>query len=62
MYSLLLSIPIITGTIAVLVFMWSFYGIKYNQFCVKPNRETNYFPIIGALTRKKDKEKEDGHT
>ena len=62
MYGLLLSIPIITGTFAVLVFMWSFYGIKYNQFGVQPAKESNYFPIIGALTGRKDKEKGDDHT
>ena len=61
MYGLLLSIPIITATLAVLIFMWSFYGIKYNQFGVKPAKETSYFPIIGVLTGKKDKEKGDDH-
>ena len=61
MYGLLLSIPIVTGTLAVLIFMWSFYGIKYNQFGVKPAKESNYFPIIGALTGRKDKEKGDDH-
>ena len=61
MYGLLLSIPIITGTLAVLIFMWSFYGIKYNQFGVKPAKETSYFPIIGALTGRKDREKGDDH-
>jgi len=62
MYGLLLSIPIVTGTLAVLIFMWSFYGIRYNQFGAKPTKETNYFPIIGALTGRKDKEKGDDHT
>ena len=62
MYGLLLSIPIITGTLAVLIFMWSFYGIRYNQFGAKPAKETSYFPIIGALTGRKDKEKGDDHT
>ena len=62
MYGLLLSIPIVTGTLAVLIFMWSFYGIKYNQFGVKPAKDSNYFPIIGALTGRKDKEKGDDHT
>jgi alpha-1,3-glucan synthase len=28
MYALLLAIPLITGTFAVLMFMWSFYGIN----------------------------------
>ena len=62
MYGLLLSIPIVTGTLAVLIFMWSFYGIKYNQFGVKPVKESSYFPIIGVLTGRKDKEKGDDHT
>ena len=62
MCSLLLSIPIITGTITVLIFMWSFYGIRYNQFGVKPTKEAKYLPIIGAPTGKEDKEKGDGHT
>ena len=62
MYGLLLSIPIITGTLAVLVFMWSSYGIKYNQFSVKPAKEMNDFPIIGALTGRKNKEERDDHT
>ncbi|KAI0079915.1 glycoside hydrolase family 13 and glycosyltransferase family 5 protein [Panus rudis PR-1116 ss-1] len=52
MYALLLSIPLITGTLAVLIFMWSFYGIKYNKWGVKPNKETSYFPIIGSLGNK----------
>jgi alpha-1,3-glucan synthase len=50
MYSLLLSIPLITGVLAVVIFMWTFYGIKHNQYGVKPGKShTNYFPIIGAL-------------
>ncbi|EKM55582.1 glycosyltransferase family 5 protein [Phanerochaete carnosa HHB-10118-sp] len=52
MYALLLSIPLITGTLAVVVFMWSFYGIKYNKWGVKPTKEHNYFPILSALGHK----------
>lgn len=54
MYALLLSIPLITGTLAVLVFMWSFYGIRYNKWGLKQNKpsHTNYFPILGALGSK----------
>jgi alpha-1,3-glucan synthase len=54
MYALLLSIPLITGTLAVVIFMWSFYGIKYNKWGLKQNKgsHTNYFPIIGALGSK----------
>ncbi|EMD38388.1 bifunctional glycoside hydrolase family 13 glycosyltransferase family 5 protein [Gelatoporia subvermispora B] len=52
-YALLLSIPLITGTLAVIIFMWSFYGIKYNQWGVKPNKDhSNYFPILGHLGNK----------
>lgn len=49
MYALLLSIPLITGTLAVLIFMWTFYGIKYNRYGVKAKSSTNYFPILGAF-------------
>ncbi|EAU88623.2 alpha-1,3-glucan synthase [Coprinopsis cinerea okayama7 len=49
MYALLLSIPLITGTLAVMVFMWTFYGIKHNRYGVKAKNNTNYFPILGAL-------------
>lgn len=53
MYALLLSIPLITGMLAVVVFMWSFYGIKYNKWGVKPNKDhSSYFPIIGSLGNK----------
>ncbi|KAF9535312.1 modular protein with glycoside hydrolase family 13 and glycosyltransferase family 5 domains [Crepidotus variabilis] len=47
MYALMLSIPLITGTIAVLAFMYTFYGIRHNQFGVKAKTHTNYFPIFG---------------
>ena len=48
MYALLLSIPIITATLAVLIFRWSFYGIKHNQYGVKPKENHSYFPILGG--------------
>ena len=61
MYALLVSIPLITGTLAVVIFMWSFYGIKYNQWGVKPNKEhNNYFPILGALGHKSGGKDEGG--
>jgi alpha-1,3-glucan synthase len=54
MFALLLSIPIITATLAVAVFRWSFYGIKYNKYGAKPKESrSHYFPII---TGNKDKE------
>jgi alpha-1,3-glucan synthase len=53
MYALLLTIPVITGTLAVVVFMWSFYGIKHNKWGVAPNKEhTSYFPILGSFGNK----------
>jgi len=60
MYALLLAIPLITGSLAVVVFMWSFYGIKHNQFGVKTKNHTNYFPIIGALGNKSTSDLKDG--
>ncbi len=52
-YALLLSIPVITGALAVAIFMWSFYGIRYNKWGVKPNKDhSNYFPILGSLGNK----------
>ncbi|CAA7271667.1 unnamed protein product [Cyclocybe aegerita] len=47
MYALLLAIPLITGTLAVVIFMWTFYGIKHNQYGAKTKSHTNYFPIFG---------------
>ncbi|KAG6866947.1 hypothetical protein C0991_003863 [Blastosporella zonata] len=49
MYALLLSIPLITGALAVLIFMWTFYGIKHNRYGVKAKSNTSYFPILGGL-------------
>jgi len=51
MYALLLSIPIITGTLAVVIFMWSFYGIKHNKWGM-PKEHASYFPILGSLGNK----------
>ena len=47
MYALLLTVPLLTGVLAVFIFMWSFYGIKYNKYGVKTKNHTNYFPIFG---------------
>ena len=47
MYALLLAIPVITGALAVVVFMWTFYGIRHNQYGFKAKSHTNYFPIFG---------------
>ncbi|KAE9411209.1 modular protein with glycoside hydrolase family 13 and glycosyltransferase family 5 domains [Gymnopus androsaceus JB14] len=43
-YGLLVSIPLITGTLAVLIFMLTFYGIDYNKYGVSKSR---YFAIFG---------------
>ncbi|VDB82993.1 unnamed protein product [Peniophora sp. CBMAI 1063] len=51
MYALLTTIPIITASLAVAIFMWSFYGIKHNKYGVKPAKD-HYFPILGALGHK----------
>lgn len=51
MYALLLSIPVITGTLAVVVFMWSFYGIKHNKWGVA-KEHASYFPILSSLGNK----------
>lgn len=48
MFALLLTIPLITAVLAVLIFRWSFYGIRYNQWGMKPKEHSNYFPIIGS--------------
>lgn len=47
MYALLLIIPLLTGTLAVLVFRWSFYGIRYNQWGTKAKEPHNYFSLKG---------------
>ena len=59
MFVLLASIPLITGTLAALVFMWSFYGIKHNQYGVK-TKHHNYFPILGAFGNKSTSDLKDG--
>jgi alpha-1,3-glucan synthase len=57
MYALLLSIPVITGSLAVVVFMWSFYGIKHNKWGVTPSKEhAHYFPILGNKSKSDLKE------
>src|ERR1700733_2179436 len=49
MYALLLSLPIITGVLAVAIFRWSFYGIFHNEYGVQPKEShAHYFPIIGG--------------
>ncbi|KAG5635486.1 hypothetical protein H0H81_011072, partial [Sphagnurus paluster] len=60
MYALLLAIPLITGTLAVVIFMWTFYGIKHNQYGVKAKSSTSYFPILGAFSKSTADLKENG--
>ncbi|KAH7908597.1 glycoside hydrolase family 13/glycosyltransferase family 5 protein [Hygrophoropsis aurantiaca] len=53
MYALLLTIPCVTGALATAVFMWSFYGIKHNQYGVKASTGARkYFPIFESLSSK----------
>ena len=50
MFGLLLSVPLITGIIAVDIFMWSLYGIRYNRCGAKSKGSANkYIPIVGSL-------------
>ncbi|KII88464.1 glycosyltransferase family 5 protein [Plicaturopsis crispa FD-325 SS-3] len=61
MFALLLSIPLITGSLAVVLFMWSFYGIKHNQYGVKAAKDhSKYFPIIGSFGNKSTADLKDG--
>lgn len=48
MYALLLSLPLITGSLAVAIFMWFFYGIKHNRYGVRAKSKSNYFPILSS--------------
>ncbi|CUA76935.1 alpha-1,3-glucan synthase [Rhizoctonia solani] len=49
MYALLLSIPMITAVIAVVIFRRNFYQIRINQWGTAPKADASYFPILGAL-------------
>ncbi|KAG8878121.1 Cell wall alpha-1,3-glucan synthase ags1 [Tulasnella sp. 331] len=56
MYAMLLAIPMFTAVLACLVFKWSFYGIKHNEFGMKPkDGASSYFPILGAFGSHKEK-------
>ncbi|KAF4623027.1 hypothetical protein D9613_002379 [Agrocybe pediades] len=50
MYALLLSIPLISGILAVLIFIWTFYRVRHNQYGVEVKNHTNYFSIFGKST------------
>ncbi|KAF9541123.1 glycoside hydrolase [Agrocybe pediades] len=50
MYALLLSIPLISGILAVLIFIWTFYRVRHNQYGVRVKNHTNYFSIFGKST------------
>ncbi|KAJ4474841.1 modular protein with glycoside hydrolase family 13 and glycosyltransferase family 5 domains [Lentinula aciculospora] len=43
-YSLLVSVPLITGTLAVLIFMIVFYGVEHNKYGV--GLKSKYLPIF----------------
>lgn len=46
MYALLLVIPLFTGILAVLIFRWNFYGIRYNKWGIKPKEPHSYFSLM----------------
>ncbi|KAF8121955.1 glycoside hydrolase family 13/glycosyltransferase family 5 protein [Boletus edulis] len=52
MYGLLLAIPLITATFAVVIFMWTFYGIRHNRYGVRAKGPSKYFPILGSFGNK----------
>jgi len=60
MYALLLSIPLITGTLAVVIFMWTFYGIRHNRYGVRPKGPSKYIPILASLGNKSATDLKDG--
>ena len=60
MYALLLSIPLITGTLAVVIFMWTFYGIRHNRYGVRPKGPSKYLPILSNLGNKSTTDLKDG--
>ncbi|KAG6856082.1 hypothetical protein H0H87_007521 [Tephrocybe sp. NHM501043] len=47
LYALLLCLPLATGALAVVIFVWTFYGIKHNQYG-NPAKPQNRLPIIRA--------------
>ncbi|KAG2142801.1 uncharacterized protein EDB93DRAFT_1157751 [Suillus bovinus] len=52
MYGLLCSLSLITGVLAVVVFMYSFYGIHHNRYGVQTKSgASKRFPIIGPLNK-----------
>ncbi|KIJ57158.1 glycosyltransferase family 5 protein [Sphaerobolus stellatus SS14] len=64
MFALLLIIPFLTAILAVLIFRWTFYGIRYNQWGMKPKDLAaggGFFPIGSFMGRgEKDGEKMEG--
>ncbi|KAJ7777588.1 modular protein with glycoside hydrolase family 13 and glycosyltransferase family 5 domains [Mycena maculata] len=51
-YALLLAIPFITGTAAVVIFMRTFYRIRHNQYGAKTRNHQQYFPLVGIFKNK----------
>lgn len=55
MFVLLLLVPILTAIFAVFMFRWAFYGIKYNQWGMKPKQQhAHYFPILSKGSQSGD--------
>ncbi|KAK1236528.1 hypothetical protein PQX77_000221 [Marasmius sp. AFHP31] len=61
-YALLLSIPMLTGALAVVVFMWSFYGIKHNRFGVKAKVNSKYLPFMLGRASCRDRSGSSSHS
>lgn len=61
MFSLLLTIPLITAILAVVIFKWLFYGVRHNQFGAPKasgGGASQYFAIFTG--GKKDKDNSEG--
>jgi alpha-1,3-glucan synthase len=58
-FTLFAAVPAITGSLAVVVFMWSFYGIKHNRWGVTPSKEhANIYHLLGSLGKSRSDLKE----
>jgi alpha-1,3-glucan synthase len=56
MFVLLLTIPLLTALVAVFLFRQAFYGIKHNQWGVKPKESHyHYLPILSKRLRSVDR-------
>lgn len=50
-YGILVSVPLVTATLAVGIFMLTFYGVDYNKYGVTKSR---YFGVFGDLKKKRN--------